>query len=193
MSTKNSIKPTGAGKSSFELIDTEKLFHELDLKHGINFLDVACGKGSYCLKASEIIGSDGTVYGVDLWAEGIENLKKDAGEKKARNIKAFVSDAGRHIPVEDQCVDVCLLVTVLHDFIEDRIADGVMREVCRILKPEGTLAIVEFKKADGPPGFPKHIKLSPEEVAEKLTAFDFKKERLTDIGPYNYLMLLRRH
>lgn len=65
-------KPTAAGKSSYDLIDTDKFFQELDLQTGISFLDVACGRGAYCLTASEIVGEKGRVYGVDLWAEGIE-------------------------------------------------------------------------------------------------------------------------
>ena len=43
----NEKKPTGAGKSSFDLIDTEKFFQELNLQKGISFLDVASGRGAY--------------------------------------------------------------------------------------------------------------------------------------------------
>jgi protein-L-isoaspartate O-methyltransferase len=60
-------KPTGAGKSSFGLIDTAKFFSELDLQKGVTFLDVACGWGAYSLAASDIVGKDGQVYAVDLW------------------------------------------------------------------------------------------------------------------------------
>ena len=48
--------PTGAGKSSFELIDSTLLFRELDLKPGVTVLDLACGKGAYTLAASEKVG-----------------------------------------------------------------------------------------------------------------------------------------
>ena len=130
----NHSEPTGAGKSSFGLIDTDIFFRELDLQEGIVFLDVACGRGPYCLKTSEIIGSTGTVYAVDLWEEGIRELKAQAAEIDALNIKAFVSDVGRKIPVVDQVVDVCLMATVLHDFVEDHISKEVIREIVRVLK-----------------------------------------------------------
>ena len=189
MATKNHSKPTGAGKSSFDLIDVETFFGQLDLKEGITFLDVACGRGAYCLRASEIIGSDGTVFAVDLWQEGIEQLRASAVEKNALNIEAFVSNAGEHIPVGDQVVDVCLMATVLHDFVEDKISNEVLDEVVRVLKTDGLLAIVEFKKIDGPPGPPLHIRLSPEEISDMLGPYGFKEVSLTDVGPYNYLML----
>ena len=190
--TKNHSKPAGAGKSSFDLIDVETFFGQLDLKEGITFLDVACGRGAYCLRASEIIGSAGTLFAVDLWQEGIEQLRANTIEKKASNIEAFVSDAARHIPVDDQAVDVCLMATVLHDFVEDKISNEVLDEVVRVLKTDGTLAVVEFKKIDGPPGPPMHIRLSPEEVNDILGSYGFKEVSLTEVGPYNYLMLLRK-
>jgi ubiquinone/menaquinone biosynthesis C-methylase UbiE len=188
----NEKRPTGAGKSSFDLIDTEKFFQELDLQKGISFLDVASGRGAYSLAVSDIIGPQGSVFAVDLWTEGIEILKTAAQERGIENITAFVSDVGRRIPVEDQSIDVCLMSTVLHDFVDDRIDRGVLNEIVRVVKPAGRLAVMEFKKIDGPPGPPKHIRLTPEDVADMLAYYGFKKERSADVGPYNYLILLNK-
>ena len=188
MGTYNHDKPTAAGKSSYDLIDVEAFFGEIALKKGITLLDLACGRGAYSLMASKIIGSAGVVYAVDLWKDGIEQLKANAGEEGAYNIKAFVSDVGQRIPVDDHVVDVCLMATVLHDFVEDNISKEVLKEVVRVLKPKGILAVVEFKKIDGPPGPPLHIRLSPDEVGDMLLPYGFKVESLAEVGHYNYLM-----
>ncbi len=184
----NKTKPTAAGKSSFGLIDVDKFFKELNLQKGIAFLDVACGRGAYCLAASEIVGEKGRVYGVDLWEEGIELLKAAADEKSAGNIDALVSDAGKQIPVDDHSIDVCLMATVLHDFVEDQIEKEVLDEIVRVIKPSGILAIMEFMKIDGPPGPPRHIRLSPEQVDDMLAPYGFTRELFAEVGPYNYLM-----
>lgn len=189
---KNENRPTGAGKSSFDLIDAEKFFRELDLQKGISFLDVASGRGAYSLAVSDIIGPQGHVFAVDLWAEGIELLKKAATERKVDNITATVSDVGRHIPAADRSIDACLMATVLHDFVRDGIQHGVLDEIERSLKPDGVLAVMEFKKIDGPPGPPIHIRLSPDDIANMLTPRGFRKERTAEVGPYNYLLLLRK-
>ena len=186
-------KPTGAGKSSFDLIDVDKFFKELQLQKGISFLDVACGRGLYCLAAAEIIGKKGRVVGVDLWKEGIELLKVAANERRLKNITALVSDAGKQIPVDDCSIDVCLLATVLHDFVEDKIDQEVLPEIVRTVKPGGILAIMEFKKIDGPPGPPRHIRLSPEQVDDMLTPIGFEQAHFADVGPYNYLMLFKNN
>jgi ubiquinone/menaquinone biosynthesis C-methylase UbiE len=185
------MKPTGAGKSSFDLIDVDKFFRELDLQPGIKFLDVACGRGAYCLAASKIVGERGRVIGVDLWEEGIELLKSAARESNSGNITALVSDAGKQIPVGDHAIDVCLMATVLHDFVEDKIDQAVLPEIVRVIKPGGILSIMEFIKKDGPPGPPRHIRLSPEQVDDMLTPFGFMREHFVEVGPYNYLMLFK--
>jgi ubiquinone/menaquinone biosynthesis C-methylase UbiE len=189
MTKHHEAKPTGAGKSSFELINTARFFRELGLKKGTLFLDVACGRGNYSLAASEIIGKDGQIYAVDLWEEGILSLKNEAASKGIQNVATFVSDVSKNIPVENGSVDVCLLATVLHDFVGDKVDRGVMREIVRVIKPNGVLAIVEFYKKEGPPGPPKPVRLSPQEVDKIVSGYGFKQDRLTEIGPDNYMQI----
>ena len=189
MTENHGNKPTGAGKNSFGLIDTAKFFQELDLKQEITFLDVASGWGAYSLAAADIIGRDGRIYAVDLWEEGISSLRKEADAKGIQNLRAFVSNAAENIPVEDGCVDVCLMATVLHDFVADKVEQQVMKEILRVMKPESTLAIVEFYKKEGPPGPPERVRLSPEDVDKILSVYGYNKNRYTEIGPDNYLQI----
>jgi len=51
------------------------------------------------------------------------------------------------------------------------------------------LAIVEFYKKEGPPGPPKRVRLSPEEVVKILSVYGFKQNRYTEVGPDNYLQI----
>jgi ubiquinone/menaquinone biosynthesis C-methylase UbiE len=192
MTKDHETKPTGAGKNSFGLIDTVKFFQELDLKTGSTFLDVACGWGAYSLAASDIVGKDGQVYAVDLWEEGIFSLRKEAESKGIQNLAAFVSDVAQNIPVEDDCADVCLMATVLHDLVADKVERQVIKEILRVMKSESTLAIVEFYKKEGPPGPPKRVRLSPEEVVKILSVYGFKQNRYTEVGPDNYLQIYTR-
>jgi ubiquinone/menaquinone biosynthesis C-methylase UbiE len=192
MTQHNETKPTGAGRSSFGLIDTAKFFRELDLQKGATFLDVACGWGYYSLAASDIVGKEGQVYAVDLWEEGILNLRKEAVSKGSQNLEAFVSDVSQNIPFENDCVDVCLMATALHDFVGDQVDQQAMKEVVRVMKPEGILVIVEYKKKDGPPGPPKAVRLSPLEVDTLVSAYGFRQKHLTEISANHYLQIFSK-
>ncbi|WP_287125674.1 class I SAM-dependent methyltransferase [Desulfobacter sp.] len=180
-------KPKGAGKSSFELIDTQILEQMLPIHKGSVILDLACGKGLYSLFLSQLSGPSGLVYAVDLWEEGLEILEQDALKKEAANILTIKADATREIDIEAHSLDLCLMATVLHDFKEMDADQTVLKQVLNLLIPGGCLAVIEFKKMDGPPGPPAHIRLSQEETEKLVTGVGFKKINTTEIGDYNYL------
>ena len=81
------------------------------------------------------------------------------------------------------------MATVLHDFVGDSIQRKVMQEIARVVKSNGILAIVEFYKKVGPPGPPKPVRLSPQEVDKIASEYGFRENRLIEIGPDNYLQI----
>ena len=184
-------KPPGAGKSSFDLIDPATLWKELDFSQGITLLDLGCGPGHYALAAAQRIGPEGTVYAVDLWDEGVAHLQQRASQECLFNIKGLVAEAG-DIPLDDRSVDVGFMATVLHDLVEAGTAAGALQEMLRVLKPGGLLAIVEFDKIDEPPGPPKYIRLTPEEVDALVAPYGFKRQKTVKLGPYNYLITFKK-
>ncbi|MBU0462443.1 MAG: class I SAM-dependent methyltransferase [Proteobacteria bacterium] len=181
-------KPKGAGKSSFELIDSDKLRSTLPIKPGSVVIDLACGKGIYSMFLSEIVGETGLIYAVDLWKEGLLLLEEQIEKKGITNIKTLLTDASKQIDIDGYSSDICLMATVLHDFEEAGQADIVLKEIKILLKPGGCLAVIEFKKIEGPPGPPVHIRLSEAEVEKMVTRHGFVKKETVDIGEYNYLM-----
>jgi ubiquinone/menaquinone biosynthesis C-methylase UbiE len=186
-------KPHGAGRSSFSLIDPEKVFGEIQLKSGMTFLDMACGAGQYALMALEYVGEGGFVCAVDLWPEGIAMLEKQIVDKGIDNLEALIGDICKPMPIEANSVDVCFMATALHELTLTNTADMALKEAAELLKPDGSLAIIEFKKIPGPPGPPLHLRLDPDDVAEIVTPHGFAEKRVKEVGPYNYLMSFDRH
>jgi ubiquinone/menaquinone biosynthesis C-methylase UbiE len=181
--------PKGAGKSSFELINTDILKQMLPLHQGSVILDLACGKGLYSQFLSDLTGPSGRVYAVDLWEEGLQMLEEEARKKEDTNILTIKADATKEIDIDAHSLDLCLMATVLHDFKEMYAEQTVLKQVLSLLKPGGCLAVIEFKKMDGPPGPPEHIRLSQEETEKLVTGVGFEIINTADIGPYNYAVL----
>lgn len=184
-------KPKGAGKSSFELINSDILKDVLPVKAGSAVLDLACGKGIYSMFLSNLVGDTGLVYAVDLWEEGLQILGKEIENKNISNILPMMNDATEEIEIDDYSVDVCMMATVLHDFYEMNKAVSVLKRVKTILNPGGYLAVIEFKKIEGPPGPPMKIRLSEGDIEKIVTAHGFRKIKTVDIGDYNYLMMFQ--
>ncbi len=184
--------PHGAGKSSFDLIDAENLLLQLEPLRGRTVLDLGCGYGDYSLALAERVEAEGAVHAVDPWEEGIEELKQRAREIEGAPIYAHIADAAQGIPLPDNSVDLCLMAAVLHDIMHDGGHEAVLAEVGRVLKPEGTLAVLEFRKIEGMPGPPVHIRLSEDELREVLFRNGFAVGSVSDNGDQFYLALAQR-
>jgi ubiquinone/menaquinone biosynthesis C-methylase UbiE len=185
----HTAKPPGAGSSSIDLIDVDLFFQALALKPGISVVDMGSGPGDYSIPIAKLIGKEGRVYAVDLWAGCIEFLKSEIERLGIVNIEPVLADMSKRLPFEGKSIDVCLMATILHDLKENQSHDAALSEVKRFLKKGGIFAIVEFTKRDGPPGPPASIRLSPEETAVLVEPHGFARKGLYDLGPCTYLMI----
>jgi len=174
------------GKSSKDIIDAEFVLKSIGLKEGDIFLDAGSGDGYMSLAASKIVGDEGKVYAVDIWEESMNILNKEIKEKEISNIKAIIADISDEIPVDDENIDICYMGNVLHGFVENKDYDEVMGEIKRIIKPGGLFSVIEFKKIEGMPGPPFHVKMTPEEVEKIISDYGFEVKEVIEAGKYHY-------
>lgn len=180
-----------AGRSSKGFLNAKKILQELSLTEGIAFLDAGCGTGHFSIAAAGMVGNKGTVYAVDIDHHAISSLKNDIAKRDMKNVKARVSDLTEHIPVDDGSIDLCLLANVMHGFAANKEVDMVFSEITRAMKPNGKLAVVDFKKKFSP-GPPKSIRLSPHEMEKIISPFGFVKNRSINVGLFHYLIVFER-
>ena len=182
--------PIAAGKSSFDLVDVPLVFREIGLTAAGSFFDVACGIGRYSLAAAKAIKPGGIVYAADLWAEGIATLRATIEDQGIANIEPIHADVSARLPLDDHSIDICFMATVLHDLVHDHTDQGTLAEIRRVIRPGGTLAVVEFKKISDGPGPPLPIRMAPEEVTALVAPYGFTRHKLFDTGPYTYCLIL---
>jgi ubiquinone/menaquinone biosynthesis C-methylase UbiE len=175
------------GPSSFWMQNPRIVFDGIMLARGDRFLDLGCGPGDYAMEASGIVGDSGSVYALDKSALRIAHLAAEADSRGIGNITAMVSDITCPLPVEDGCIDVCLIATVLHIPEVSNHMKTIFAEVHRVLRPGGRLAIIECKKEEMSFGPPMNMRLSPEEIEGLLPESDYQKTSLADLG-YCYLL-----
>ena len=64
----------------------------------------------------------------------IEALKQEAHTQRLKNLKAITSDITEPLPIEDNCIDVCLMATVLHIPSVSKRVGTLFNEIRRVLK-----------------------------------------------------------
>lgn len=104
--------PSGAGKSSFELIDQRLLQHHLLLDAGETLLDAACGPGHYTLFLAGIRKPGARIVAVDLWWEGIEGLSRKIAQDSIPAVGVQRADMGSGIGLASESMDACLMATM---------------------------------------------------------------------------------
>ena len=108
---------------------------EAGIESGFCVLDYGCGPGSYVVPLAQLVGASGHIYALDIHPLAIKELQKKATQKAIENLKTIVSDCNTGLP--DNKVDVVLLYDTFHNLSQP---EDVLRELHRVLKPDGTLS-----------------------------------------------------
>jgi ubiquinone/menaquinone biosynthesis C-methylase UbiE len=167
----------------YKLLQPQKTLMRVGLNKGMTFVDIGAGTGFFSRAASEIVGTKGIVYALDMSQEMIEVIKKNG---VADNMRVMLS-AEYRLPLPDALADVSLLSTVLH---ENTDVKGLLAEVARVMKPSGKLAIIEWKKQDEEMGPAKEERLGLEELMPQLSSYDIVDHG--DLTGSHYYVVMRK-
>lgn len=189
MNSHDTHKHIHPGRPSSIFFTPYQVLDMLNIRRGDNVLDAGCGDGFISIAASKLVGDTGKVFAVDIDAYSIDMLKKEIEHNNIKNITTTQADISRKIPIEDKKIDICLMVNVLHGLVENEESEMVLKEIKRVMKDDGSFAVIEFKKMESLPGPPKSVRLGPDQVVLILTEHNFKKQVFFEIGPYHYGMI----
>ncbi len=161
----------------------------LRLKTGARVLDVGPGPGFVSFLLADRVGPTGLIYAVDPSAEALAYLKRLKKERGVSNIRTFVADAATLELLGIQ-IDAALVAMVLHHTDDP---PGIMRNVARLLRPEGLAVIAEFHP-DGPcaQGPPREHRLAPHQVRTWCEAAGFLTLSERRQTPEHYMALVQR-
>lgn len=121
------------------IMPVRRTLDRFGLRTGDTVLELGPGPGYYTPEASRMVGPSGRVLCLDLQPEMLAMLRPRLEERGVGNAFPVAADALR-LPLADASVDAAFLVTVLGE-IPDR--PGALRELHRVLKPDGALSFTE--------------------------------------------------
>jgi ubiquinone/menaquinone biosynthesis C-methylase UbiE len=123
------------------LITRERLREALAPVPGERVLEVGVGTGYYSLDlAGWIAGAGGELELFDLQQEFLDHTMGRAAERGLTNLTATRGDATA-LPHPDESFDAVVLTAVLGEIPD---GDAALREIARVLKPDGRLIVGEL-------------------------------------------------
>ena len=166
------------GRSSESFIDASDIISRLDLDGNEVFMDAGCGDGHVAMEAHDIMDDEATIYALDIYEPSIVDLKKDLKDNGITNVIPLQSDIAGCIVLEDDTVDICLLINVFHGFIARENSDEAISELKRVIKPDGKIAVMDYKKMDTGYGPPFKFKIASHDLEKMFIKHGLKMVKL---------------
>lgn len=129
------------------------LIESLRLKGKETVLDVGCGRGLLLNEAAKHLTS-GKAIGIDLW-QAVDQSGNQPGvtmenahlEGVAERVEIKTGDM-RQLPLPDDSVDAVVASLSIHNIPDREGRAKAIREIDRVLKPGGQIALLDFQATD---------------------------------------------
>ena len=109
------------------------------INQGEQILDIGCGAGVDTILAALMVGSKGSVAGVDIVPEMISRAESNLQMMGLDNVN-FQQVSGEKLPFSSDTFDVVISNGVIN-LIPDK--EAAMSEIMRVLKPSGRLMVAD--------------------------------------------------
>lgn len=175
------MKPTS-------FLNIKDILLQADLKEGEIMADFGCGSGHFVFVAAKIIGNKGKIYAIDVQKSVLSFLKKEILRHNAEQVKLLWANLEKPgaLKIPENSVDLVLISNTLHQ-VKDK--NTVLLEAKQILKENGRLLIIDWKREAAPFGPLVSLRLDEDKLKKEIQKIGFKFIKEINAGPYHFAFL----
>ena len=175
-------------KRRIEELDIAGILKAAGFSDNMTLADIGSGTGLLVLEAQKYANSK--IYSVEMSDTMIEIQKERIEEEKIKNIEIIEQNVDNsRINLDNQSCDVVTMITVFHE-IDNK--DSFVKEIDRILKPDGKFLVIEFHKKETGFGPPLDERLSSEDITEVCSKVGFEIIDNTVLGDNFYRVIIEK-
>ena len=172
--------------------DPNIIISQLHIIPGESVADLGAGTGAYSFILAKVVGSTGKVYACEVQKDMLVRIENEAKERHISNVQTVWSNIENHegTKLRDQSIDWVIIANTLFQ-VEDR--NGMIKEVARILKPAGSVLLVDWAESFGNIG--PHVKdvVSKDDAIKIFGTFGFHQTpQVIDAGSHHYGIIFKK-
>ena len=183
MPTRSSVAHSSQDRRTW--YDSDDILDAIGVKPGLVCADLGCGAGEFTFPLARRVGSDGRVYAVDVSVSALDQLKI---KKPGANIVTLRADLTETRLPAASC-DLALLAFSLTGTLDP---GAVLAEAARLLKPDGRLAVVDWRPVPPPPGPPMDRRIRSDRMQRLLESHGFVAAQRLREGAVFYTLVAQK-
>ena len=178
-------KLTDPGRKAFQ--DPEAIWDTLNLSPPEVLVDIGAGAGFFAMPFSDKV-PEATIYACDTAPELTGWMEANIPSRYTGRIRIIRSEENS-IPLADGIADLVYMINLHHELDEPL---TMLKECWRLLKPGGSILIIDWKKEETPMGPPLSIRIPPKVVHEQLQQADFHLVTEHELMKYHYFITAQK-
>lgn len=163
------------------------LLRELELKPGMDVMDVGAGTGYYARRMAALVGPKGKVFAIDVQPEMVAMLSAAAKKPEFGNIRPVLGSK-KSVTLPKHIADLAIMVDVYHEL---EFPSEMLTSITHALRPGGRVVFVEYRAEDPHvPIKPLH-KMSEAQIRREAEHNGLIWERTANTLPWQHVVIFK--
>ncbi len=150
------------------------------------FVDIGAGTGFFCVPFVKYL-KNGKIFACDTSAIMIEWMTANICPQYPDIVPLQMPESA--VPLEDGIADLVYMINLHHELDNPQ---AILEESYRILKKNGALFIVDWKKEEMAEGPPLHIRYTAEQVQDQVASAAFDNVRIFNDMSKHFLVVAEK-
>jgi ubiquinone/menaquinone biosynthesis C-methylase UbiE len=164
------------------------LLPALKLRQGEAVADIGAGTGYYTRRLANLVGTNGTVYAVEIQQEMLDILTNKMADLKIANVKPVLGTI-TDPKLPKSAIDLIFMVDVYHEF---DFPYEMVESMCRALKPGGRMVFVEFRGEDPNVPIKTVHKMTEAQVRKEMALHPLRWVETIETLPWQHIIVFQR-
>jgi len=175
-----------------QFLKPQEVIAKCQIKEGMHVADLGCGNlGYFIIPIARLLGKSGQAYAVDILKTALEGVRSKAKLEGITNLTTVWANLEKigSTAIPKESLDLALLINVL---FQNKDHQSILKEASRLVKKQGRLIIVDWKKVGVPFGPELSQRIDANEIQQIASKLKLQVVEEIEFGQYFWGLILQK-